>query len=161
MHVRQLVERRVAAHPDKPFLMFDQVETSYGAFDAIVNQVSNGFRQLGVEAGARVCVMLSNCPPFLYAWFALMKLGAILVPINSAFRSTETQYITAHSGAVAIIVAHNHPSGDPSPSREDREVTERLTRAGQVLGIRLLDSVVVSESGYFSIREEDPTQFDK
>jgi DNA repair protein RadC len=62
-------------------------------------------------------------------------------------------------GAVAIIVAHNHPSGDPSPSREDREVTERLNRAGGVLGIRLLDSVVVADSGFHSIREEDPDQF--
>ena len=62
-------------------------------------------------------------------------------------------------GAVALIVAHNHPSGDPSPSREDREVTERLLRAGELLGIRLLDSVVVTESGYVSIREEDPERF--
>jgi DNA repair protein RadC len=62
-------------------------------------------------------------------------------------------------GAVALIVAHNHPSGDPSPSREDRDVTERLMRAGEVLGIRLLDSVVVTESGYVSIREEDPGRF--
>jgi DNA repair protein RadC len=62
-------------------------------------------------------------------------------------------------GAVAVIVAHNHPSGDPSPSREDREVTERLNRAGEVMGIRLLDSVVVADSGFHSIREEDPDQF--
>jgi hypothetical protein len=47
MHVRQLLERRVAAHPDQLFLLFDQVETSYGAFDATVNQVANGFRQMG------------------------------------------------------------------------------------------------------------------
>src|SRR5262245_51828667 len=47
-------------------------------------------------------------------------------------------------GACAVIVAHNHPSGDPSPSPEDREVTARLVKAGTVLGIRLLDSVVVT-----------------
>jgi DNA repair protein RadC len=64
------------------------------------------------------------------------------------------------AGAVAVIVAHNHPSGDPSPSREDREVTERLLRAGEVLGIRLLDSVVVSDSGYVSIREEESEAFE-
>ena len=64
-------------------------------------------------------------------------------------------------GAVAVIVAHNHPSGDPSPSREDREVTDRLNRAGEVMGIRLLDSVVVAESGFHSIREEDPAVFEQ
>jgi DNA repair protein RadC len=64
------------------------------------------------------------------------------------------------AGAVAVIVAHNHPSGDPSPSREDREVTERLIRAGELLGIRLLDSVVVTDSGYVSLREADPGAFE-
>ena len=64
-------------------------------------------------------------------------------------------------GAVAVIVAHNHTSGDPSPSREDREVTDRLNRAGEVMGIRLLDSVVVADSGFHSIREEDPAVFEQ
>ena len=64
------------------------------------------------------------------------------------------------TGAVALIVAHNHPSGNPSPSREDREVTERLTKAGEVLGIRLLDSVVVTDSGYVSLREDNPGTFE-
>jgi DNA repair protein RadC len=62
-------------------------------------------------------------------------------------------------GAVALIVAHNHPSGDPSPSREDREVVERLVRAGTLLGIPLLDSVVVADGGYHSMREAEPSTF--
>ena len=104
MHVQQLFARRVAAHPDKPFLVFEGTSTSYGAFDATANRVAHGLRHIGVAAGDRVCVMLPNCPPFLYTWFALMKLGAILVPINSAFRSTETHYILDHSGAKAAVV---------------------------------------------------------
>ncbi len=62
-------------------------------------------------------------------------------------------------GACAVIVAHNHPSGDPSPSREDRDVTSRLVRAGEVIGIRLLDSMVIADSGHVSIREENPERF--
>ena len=50
-------------------------------------------------------------------------------------------------GAAALIVGHNHPSGDPTPSAEDREVTERLRKAGKLLGVRLLDSLVFTESG--------------
>jgi len=57
-----------------------------------------------VSALATVCVMLSDCPEFLYTWFGLMKIGAILVPINSAFRSTETRYIVQHAEAAAIVV---------------------------------------------------------
>ena len=55
--------------------------------------------------------------------------------------------------AAAIIVAHNHPSGDPAPSREDRETTRRLQEAGRILGIPVLDHVIVASRGYFSFRE--------
>ncbi|MFI5348900.1 MAG: DNA repair protein RadC [Elusimicrobiota bacterium] len=58
----------------------------------------------------------------------------------------------AHAAA-AIVAVHNHPSGDPTPSAEDRDVTRRLQRAGELLGIPLADHVVVSESGFFSFRE--------
>lgn len=53
------------------------------------------------------------------------------------------------SNAAAIVVAHNHPSGDPEPSREDGEVTSRLRRAGEILGIQLLDHIVVVADGKF------------
>jgi DNA repair protein RadC len=58
------------------------------------------------------------------------------------------------ASAAALILVHNHPSGDPTPSAEDRAVTERLARAGEILGIRVLDHVVVAERGYVSLREE-------
>jgi DNA repair protein RadC len=56
--------------------------------------------------------------------------------------------------AAALVLVHNHPSGDPAPSREDREITARLIGAGELLGIPVLDHVVVAESGYRSLREE-------
>jgi len=56
--------------------------------------------------------------------------------------------------AAALIVAHNHPSGDPEPSQEDLEVTKRLHEAGQILGVPLLDHIIVGEKGSFtSLRE--------
>ena len=58
-----------------------------------------------------------------------------------------------HSAA-SIILAHNHPSGDPTPSREDIEITEKLAEAGRVLGIDLLDHVILGSEGRFeSLRE--------
>ena len=56
--------------------------------------------------------------------------------------------------AAAVILVHNHPSGDPTPSQEDRIVTQRLARAGELLGIPVLDHVVVAERGFCSLREE-------
>ncbi|MBI5596691.1 MAG: DNA repair protein RadC [Elusimicrobia bacterium] len=55
--------------------------------------------------------------------------------------------------AAALIVAHNHPSGDPEPSREDRETTRRLCEAGRILGLPVLDHLIVAARGYFSFRE--------
>ena len=56
-------------------------------------------------------------------------------------------------GAAALIVVHNHPSGDPEPSNEDLAVTRRLIEVGNLLGVPLLDHVVVAEERYVSIRE--------
>jgi DNA repair protein RadC len=54
-------------------------------------------------------------------------------------------------GASAVILAHNHPSGDPTPSDQDRHVTEQVARAGRVLGIPLLDHLVVGAGSWVSI----------
>jgi len=62
--------------------------------------------------------------------------------------------------AAAVVVAHNHPSGDPAPSGEDRAVTERLRAAGELLGIAVLDHVVLGEDRYFSFADEAFHQFD-
>ena len=55
--------------------------------------------------------------------------------------------------AAAVILYHNHPSGDPTPSREDREFTRRLALAAESVGVRLLDHVVVGREGCVSFRE--------
>jgi DNA repair protein RadC len=55
--------------------------------------------------------------------------------------------------AAAVVVVHNHPSGDPEPSLEDVEVTRRLIEAGRLLGIPLLDHVVVGDGRFASLRE--------
>jgi len=56
--------------------------------------------------------------------------------------------------AASIICAHNHPSGDPTPSFEDIEVTRRLVEAGRILGVEVLDHVVIGENCYVSIKEK-------
>jgi len=55
-----------------------------------------------------------------------------------------------HLGAISIIVAHNHPSGDPEPSAADLEVTRRLTEAGKLIGIEVLDHVIVGKNTFYS-----------
>ena len=57
--------------------------------------------------------------------------------------------------AAAIMVAHNHPSGDPKPSIEDEEVTRQLLRSGKVLGIPLIDHVIIGDGNYYSFLENE------
>jgi DNA repair protein RadC len=57
------------------------------------------------------------------------------------------------SSAAGIILVHNHPTGDPTPSREDLEITRRLKEAGDLLGIRVLDHVIVGSDGVCSFAE--------
>lgn len=59
----------------------------------------------------------------------------------------------AVASAAAIILFHNHPSGDPAPSPDDLALTHRLVEAGEILGIEVLDHVILSDHRYFSMRE--------
>ena len=57
--------------------------------------------------------------------------------------------------AAVIMVAHNHPSGDPKPSLEDEEVTRMLSRSGKVLGIPMIDHVIIGDGNYYSFLENE------
>jgi DNA repair protein RadC len=72
--------------------------------------------------------------------------NASLVGVREVFREA------VREGAVSIIVAHNHPSGDPEPSTEDIEVTARLVDAGRLLGIDVLDHVIIGEKKCVSLK---------
>jgi DNA repair protein RadC len=56
-------------------------------------------------------------------------------------------------GAAAIILCHNHPSGDPEPSHADKRVTERIAEAGRLLGIELLDHIILGDDRHTSLKE--------
>lgn len=58
------------------------------------------------------------------------------------------------NNAASIIVAHNHPSGDPTPSSEDINITSRLKECGEILGVKLLDHIIVGDDSYSSLKEK-------
>ena len=58
------------------------------------------------------------------------------------------------ANAAAIICGHNHPSGDPTPSTEDRALTTRLVKAGKLLGIQVLDHIVIGDDRHYSFADE-------
>jgi DNA repair protein RadC len=74
-------------------------------------------------------------------------LDASIVHPREVFRAAITE------SAAAMILVHNHPSGDPAPSAEDRDVTRQLAEAGRMIGIPVLDHVVVGDGRYVSFVE--------
>ena len=61
--------------------------------------------------------------------------------------------VAIRAAAMALVLVHNHPSGDPEPSIEDQELTRRLCAVGELMGIRVADHVVVGDAGYVSFLE--------
>ena len=72
-----------------------------------------------------------------------------MVPVRPAEVFKEAVRVNA----AAILLAHNHPSGDPSPSPQDIELTETVVLAGKLLGVALLDHIVVGQQVWISLRE--------
>ena len=79
---------------------------------------------------------------------SLGTLTAALVHPREAFRPALAD------AAAAVAFLHNHPSGDPTPSREDRELTSRLKEVGDLLGIPVLGHVIIGSNGFYSFAEE-------
>ena len=74
--------------------------------------------------------------------------------VNTSLISPRTVFIEALSRrAVYIILLHNHPSGDPEPSRTDMEFTDRVAALGKMLEIRLLDHIIIGDNIYYSFKE--------
>ena len=75
--------------------------------------------------------------------------------INAAIVSTRDIFITAlKKGAVSIILVHNHPSGDPTPSSADIKLAEKVAEAGKIMDIALNDSIIIGDGKYISLKEK-------
>ena len=75
------------------------------------------------------------------------SLGASLVHPRETFK------IAIIANAASLIVLHNHPSGDPTPSLEDVRITDRLKAAGELLGVPLLDHIIIGEDDFYSFAD--------
>ena len=86
----------------------------------------------------------------------LKPLGVFVVTVGtvdaSIVSSRDVFQAALLCNASSIFILHNHPSGDPTPSKEDIEVTDRLKKAGELMNIPLLDHVIVGEKKYYSIK---------
>lgn len=76
--------------------------------------------------------------------------------LNSSIVNPRECFISAvKKSANAVIFVHNHPSGNPNPSCNDKEITQRLVKAGEILDIKVLDHIIIGNNKYFSFRQEN------
>jgi crotonobetaine/carnitine-CoA ligase len=97
------LEDAVRARPDATFMEMLGQSYSYEKFYDEVMRAAGMYLSLGVKHGDRVCVVLPNCPEVLFSWFGLSVIGAIVIPINTAYKRDELAYIYNNSEAVALV----------------------------------------------------------
>ena len=91
------------AHPDKPLCHVGDHTFSYAQVDEISGRIATSLRALGVKRGDKVAVQLPNIPNFLFAYFGILKVGAVLVPLNSLLRAPEICYQLINCDARLLI----------------------------------------------------------
>jgi long-chain acyl-CoA synthetase len=91
------------AHPEKPLCHIAEQTFSYAQVDEISGRVATSLRNLGVGRGDKVAVQLPNLPHFLFAYFAILKAGAVMVPLNPLLRAPEVRYHLHDSDSRLLI----------------------------------------------------------
>ena len=124
-------------------------ETADGAKMTTPEEVNARIEDMRDLAQECFCVLTVNTKNKLIQRH-LVSLGTV----NSSLVHAREVFRTAiKDGASSIIVAHNHPSGDPSPSSQDIQVTKKLIEAGKCIGIDVLDHLIIGEGPALSLRE--------
>jgi long-chain acyl-CoA synthetase len=91
------------AHPDKPLCHLADQTLSYAQVDEISGRVAASLRNLGVRRGDKVAVQLPNMPHFLFAYFGILKAGAVVVPLNTRLRASEISHTLRDSGSRLLV----------------------------------------------------------
>src|SRR4051794_23952769 len=104
MNLAALVDEYAERYGDRVLAMFDDDTVTYAQLAERAGHVAAGLRDLGVARDERVAIMMGNRSEFLYAWFGILKLGAIEVPIHDAARGPGISHILNTTGARTVIV---------------------------------------------------------
>lgn len=102
--VGDILRERAITHRREVFLKFHAGELTYGEVDAMADRVANGLAAQGIGFGNHVAVMLPNCADFLFTIFALARLGAVAVPVNTAHRGELLRHVLASSDSATLII---------------------------------------------------------
>jgi crotonobetaine/carnitine-CoA ligase len=103
-----LLEAHAVRHPDKPLLMMHDRVMTYAEVDRAANQIGRGFAAAGVAKGDRVLVMLPSSIDYALVWLGLCKIGALMVPVNEAYKGGMLRHQAHDSGARLAVIWDGH-----------------------------------------------------
>ena len=102
--LKEFLEGAARVHGEKPLLRFDGQTLSYAEIDARANRIARSLERLGIGKGDRVATLLGNSPEQFCLWFALARLGAVWVPLNTSLAPEELAYSINDSESAAVVV---------------------------------------------------------
>ena len=103
MNLPQSVFDRAVNQPDKTAYHFLNESVSYGQFEQYVSRFAGALKQLGIEKGDHIALLVGNTPHFLITLYASWRIGAVVVPINPTYTPNELSYIVQNSDAKLMV----------------------------------------------------------
>ncbi len=154
-----VLRARAQTHRSETFLRFADGEISFGEVDAMANRVAQGLAAMGIGPGVHVGIMLPNCADFLYVIFALARLGAVAVPVNTAYRGELLRHVLDSADVSTLVIDEPYadrlaPVADHVPGLGP--VIVRTDRTSEVAALDLLGKPAVRMSSLLVHGEDVP-----
>jgi len=108
----QMIDRDAVAFPDRDAVIFGEHRWTYRELHEKVSQFACGLVKLGVKKDDKVGLWMHNFPEWIVAWFAIPKIGAVVVPMDTWYKPAEAEYILGHSDSVAVITSERFGNVD-------------------------------------------------
>jgi len=103
LNLATLLEDTTLNHPDRIAIRLDEIELPYSYINAAANQVASGLKELGIQKGDKIALSCPNLPYFPIVYYGILKIGAVVVPLNVLLKSREIAYHLQDSGARAYF----------------------------------------------------------
>jgi long-chain acyl-CoA synthetase len=101
----ELLRISAQKHPHRTAIVFGQKKITYKTLNELTDHVAAGIIELGIKKQERIALFLDNCPEFVISYFATLKAGYVVVPINYMFKIEEAKFILQHSEAICLITS--------------------------------------------------------
>ena len=156
--IGRVLAEKAARIPDNVFLIWEGEQITYGEIDALTNRYANGFSEHGVRHGDHVAVMLPNCPEFYAVTWGLGKIGAVVVPVNTAAKGDMLRYFIDHSDATSVVVDDEWVDRLAAVSSQLTKVTNYYYRGNRTIANCGLGRAGIDVAAFAVLESNDDSQ---